>query len=276
MANNPFDPQYPDEVRGLAPGRGRLVGRRVLVIGGGQADHGGEDDVPGNGRAMSLLSGREGAHVVVADLNFDAAEETARRVRDEGTTATAIAGDATSDTDMQRMIADAEDIMGGIDGLVMNVGVDFGYYISGTTVDQWDQVFAINTRSHFLGVKYAMPKMGAGGSVVLMSSTSAFSAGGAVPAMSASKAALSTLALHAAKEHAVRQVRCNVIAPGLIDTPLGRSGGRKRADRASIEIPIGRFGSAWDVAYATVFLLSHEASYITGTTLLIDGGRMIK
>jgi len=157
----------------------------------------------------------------------------------------------------------------------MNVGIDAGHYLEGTSVEQWDRVFAVNARSHFLGVKYGLRRMEAGGSAVLISSTSAYTASGGVPAMSASKAALTSLAFHAAKENAARQVRCNVVAPGLIDTPLGRSGGRKRTDRANINIPIGRFGSAWDVAYATIFLLSNESAYVTGTTLLVDGGRMI-
>ncbi|MGW5521938.1 SDR family oxidoreductase [Gordonia sp. NPDC003950] len=89
----------------------------------------------------------------------------------------------------------------------------------------------MNVRSHFLGVKYALPLMESGSSAVLISSTSVFSASGAVPAMSASKAALTAFCNHAAMENASRGVRCNVGSPGLIDTPLGRSGGRERSRR---------------------------------------------
>jgi NAD(P)-dependent dehydrogenase (short-subunit alcohol dehydrogenase family) len=263
------------EARGEAPGRRRLAGRRVLVVGGGQQSFGQQDEPPGNGRAISILSGREGASVAVADLNLDSAEETARHVREEGAAAHAIAGDATDDNDMKTMIQKARDLLGGLDGLVMNVGIDAGHYLENTSVEQWDRVFAVNARSHFLGCKYGLPVIEPGGSVVLISSTSAYSASGAVPAMSASKAALSALCNHAAMENAARRVRCNIVAPGLIDTPLGRSGGRKRPDRAKIAVPIGRHGTAWDTAYAVNFLLSDEASYITGQTLIVDGGRLM-
>lgn len=269
--------QLPAEVRGVAPGRGRLLGRRVLVVGGGQASHGGpaDNDIPGNGRAISVLAGREGATVTVADLVPRSAQETVRRVRDEGVEAYAVSGDATDDAEVQRMIHESVDLMGGIDGLVMNVGIDGGHYLDGTSLEQWDRVFAVNARSHFLGCKYGVPLMKAGGSAVLISSTSAFSASGAVPAMSASKAALNALCNHAAMENASRGVRCNVVAPGLIDTPLGLSGGRKRANRDQITVPMGRHGTAWDTAYAVLFLLSQESAYMTGQTLVVDGGRLM-
>ncbi|MFF0815002.1 SDR family NAD(P)-dependent oxidoreductase [Rhodococcus sp. NPDC003318] len=264
----------PAEVRGQAPGRGRLHGRRILVVGGGQAAHG-DDDLPGNGRAISILAGREGAAVVVADRDLGSAEETARRVHAEGVQAYAVGGDATVEADVTRMVQEAHDLMGGLDGLVMNVGIDAGHHLENTSVEQWDHVFAVNARSHFLGVKHGLPLMGPGGSAVLVSSTSAFSASGAVPAMSASKASLNALCNHAAMENASRGVRCNVVAPGLIDTPLGRSGGRKRPDRNKISIPIGRHGTAWDTAYSVLFLLSDESAYVTGQTLVVDGGRLM-
>ena len=264
------------ESRGVAPGRGRLTGRRILVVGGGQAAHG-DDDIPGNGRAISILAGREGAAVAVADLSLDSAEDTALLVRKEGVEAVAIQADATDEDDVRRMLAEAATALGGLDGIVLNVGIDGGVRLAGTDVATWDRVFAVNARTHFLGVKHGMPLLPDGiGAVVLMSSTSAFSAAGEVPAMSASKASLTALSYHAAREHAARQVRCNVIAPGLIDTPLGRSGGRKREARGGIAIPMGRFGTAWDTAYLTVFLLSHESSYITGQTIVMDGGRLLR
>ncbi|GAA1540072.1 NAD(P)-dependent dehydrogenase (short-subunit alcohol dehydrogenase family) [Microbacterium ginsengiterrae] len=263
------------ESRGVAPGRGRLSGRKILVVGGGQAQHG-DDDVPGNGRAVSILAGREGAAVVVADLSLELAEETARLVRAEGVASYAVSGDATDESSVQRMLEEASSLMGGLDGIFMNVGIDGGVRLAGTDVDTWERVFAVNARSHFLAVKHGMSLLPDGlGSVVLMSSTSAFSAAGEVPAMSASKASLTALCLHAARENAPRQVRCNVVAPGLIDTPLGRSGGRKRAARSGIGIPMGRFGTAWETAYLVVFLLSNESAYITGQTIVMDGGRLI-
>lgn len=269
-------PWLTPEAQGIAPGRGRLSGRRILVVGGGQVAYSDEDDVPGNGRAISVLCGREGASVVVADVDLASAEETARLVRNEGVSAAAVAGDASDDADMQRMINVSKSSMGGIDGIVMNVGIDGGHKLSGTDVATWDRVFRINARTHFLGCKYGMPAMDKGGAMVLISSTSAYSASGEVPAMSASKASLNALCLHAAREHAERQVRCNIVAPGLIDTPLGRSGGRKRDARAKIPVPMQRFGTAWETAYSVVFLLSHESAYVTGQTLVVDGGRLVR
>ncbi|QAY59553.1 SDR family oxidoreductase [Microbacterium protaetiae] len=265
------------EARGVAPGRGRLEGRRILVVGGGQADHGGDDErMPGNGRAISVLAGREGARVVVADIARDSAEETAQRVRAEGADAFSVAGDATDESDVHRILDESVTALGGLDGIVMNVGIDGGHYLAGTSLEQWERVFAVNARTHFLGLKYGLPLLAEGGAAVLMSSTSAFSASGAVPAMSASKAALEGLRNHAAMENAARGVRCNIVAPGLIDTPLGLSGGRKRENRNNIAIPMGRRGTPWDVAYAVVWLLSGESSYVTGQTLIVDGGRLMR
>ena len=138
------------ESRGVAPGRGRLTGRRILVVGGGQAAHG-DDDIPGNGRAISILAGREGAAVAVADLSLDSAEDTALLVRKEGVEAVAIQADATDEDDVRRMLAEAATALGGLDGIVLNVGIDGGVRLAGTDVATWDRVFAVNARTHFLG-----------------------------------------------------------------------------------------------------------------------------
>lgn len=264
------------ETLGTAPGRGRLNGLRILVIGGGQADHGAEEELHGNGRAMSILFGREGAKVTVADLNLDSAEDTAKYVRKEGAEAFTVAGDATNEADVQRIVAQATELMGGLDGLVLNVGIDGGHKLAGTSVEVWDTVFAVNARSHFLACKAALPLMNPGGSVVLISSTSAYTSTGGVPAMSASKIALEGIRNHAANEYVGQGIRCNILAPGLIDTPLGRKGGRQRPERNQIKIPIGRYGTSWDTAYAATFLLSGESTYITGQTIVMDGGRMLR
>ncbi|GAA4046168.1 SDR family oxidoreductase [Arthrobacter methylotrophus] len=264
------------EARGTAPGRGRLKGLRILVIGGGQADYGAEEDLHGNGRAMSILFGREGAKVTVADLNQDSAEDTAKYVRKEGAEAFTVSGDASNEADVQRMVEQAKELMGGIDGLVLNVGIDGGHKLAGTSAETWDRVFAVNARSHFLACKAALPLMTPGGSLVLISSTSAYTSSGGVPAMSASKVALEGIRNHAASEYVEQGIRCNILAPGLIDTPLGRKGGRQRPERNQIKIPIGRYGTSWDTAYAAVFLLSGESTYITGQTIVMDGGRMLR
>lgn len=264
------------EARGTAPGRGRLEGLRILVVGGGQADYGAEEEVHGNGRAMSILFGREGATVTVADMNAASAEATAEYVRREGAEAFTVSGDATVETDVQRMVDQAREQMGGLDGLVLNVGTDGGHKLAGTTAETWDKVFAVNARTHFLACKAALPQMNPGGSIILISSTSAYTSTGGVPAMSASKAALEGLRNHVASESVEQGIRCNILAMGLIDSPLGRKGGRQRPERNQIKIPIGRYGTSWDTAYAATFLLSGESTYITGQTIVMDGGRMLR
>src|SRR5436189_748868 len=109
----------PDEATGTAAGRGRLAGRRVLVVGGGQEDHGLEDPPIGNGRAMSVLFGREGASVAVADLNPETAEATAELVRAEGAVAEVIAADAADEQASASMFESATTALGGLDGVVM-------------------------------------------------------------------------------------------------------------------------------------------------------------
>src|SRR4051812_13657793 len=139
------------EGRGEAPGRGRLDGRRILVVGAGQEEHGLEDPPIGNGRAMSVLFGREGAAVAVADLNAESAEATAELVRAEGATAEVIVADAAEERAAAEMFEAATKALGGLDGVVMNLGIGAGLGIGGTSVEEWDQVMAVNLRSHFLG-----------------------------------------------------------------------------------------------------------------------------
>lgn len=249
----------------------RLQGRRILVVGAGQEDHGIEDPPIGNGRAMSVLFGREGAAVAVADLNAESGEATAELVRAEGATAEVIAADAADEQAAEGMFKSAREALGGLDGVVMNLGIGAGLGIGGTSAEDWDRVMAVNLRSHFLGCKHGLAAMREeGGAIVLVGSIASREVM-PFPAYAASKAALESLCRQSAVEGAPT-VRTNLLIPGLIDTSLGRLASQLSPLRDQVRIPARRQGTAWEVANGALFLISDEASYVTGQSLVVDGG----
>lgn len=251
---------------------GALAGRRVLVVGAGTRPSPDPESPMGNGRAISIVAGRAGAVVTCADVDADAAAVTAALVEAEGSPAHVLVADVTDADACARLVLDAEAAMGGLDGLVCNVGIGAGMGLAGTTPEQWDSVFAVNVRSHFLLAAAALPRMPEGGSIVFISSIAGLTPGSRIPAYDASKSALTGLCRQVAAEGARRGVRANIVAPGLIDTPLGRWATGGRPSRAKAPVPLGRQGTAWEVAEPVVFLLSDKASYITSQLLAVDGG----
>jgi NAD(P)-dependent dehydrogenase (short-subunit alcohol dehydrogenase family) len=157
-------------------------------------------------------------------------------------------------------------------GLVLSVGIARGHNLASTSGEDWDLVMAVNLRGHFMVVREAMPVLAEDASIVFLSSTAGLRPGSRIPAYDASKAALVGLCRHVALEGAGLGIRANVVAPGLIDTPIGRLASAARPSREKTPIPMGRQGTAWEVAATIAFLLSDEAGYITGQTLVVDGG----
>src|SRR6516164_3814257 len=269
---NTFAVPLPAGAVGSAPGRGRLAGRRVLVVGAGTRPSPEPDPPIGNGRAISVLAAREGAAVACADRDAGAAEATAALVRREGQIAAVVVADVASPEACASVVVESAAALGGLDGLVLNVGIGLGRGVGGTSAAQWDQTFAVNTRAHFLVAAAALPVLEPGSAIVFISSAASLRAATGIPAYDASKAALLGLCRQVAREGMAQGIRANLVVPGLVDTPLGREASRLNPGRTARALPFGRQATAWEVAYAAVWLMSGEASYVNAHPLILDGG----
>ena len=247
---------------------GRLEGQTILVVGAGTRPSTDPEAPVGNGRAIAIAAASEGATVVCADRDEDAAAHTVELVTEAGGDARMVVGDVSDEGDCVRMVA----ATGGLTGVVCNAGIGLGGGLAHTSADDWDHTFAVNLRGPFLLARAAVPQLPEGGAIVFIGSIAGLKPGSRLPAYDASKAGLIGLCRHVALEGARHGIRANVIAPGLIDTPLGRAATEGRPSRGRTPVPLGRQGTAWEVAAAAVFLLSGDASYITGHTLTVDGG----
>jgi NAD(P)-dependent dehydrogenase (short-subunit alcohol dehydrogenase family) len=262
----------PAEATGATPGRGRLAARRILVVGAGTQPCDDADAPLGNGRAIAILCAREGAAVACADRDESAARQTLEQIEHERGRAVVLVADVADETACARVVTQAEQALGGLDGVVVNVGIGLGRGLESTDAQAWDRTFAVNLRAHFLIARAALPRLQTGAALVFVSSVASLKPGTGMPSYDASKAGLAGLCRHVAFEGARRGVRANLVVPGLIDTPLGRVASRGRPSRATTPVPLGRQGTAWEVAHATVFLLGAESSYVTGQQLVVDGG----
>ncbi len=269
----PYVRPHSPESLGEAPGRGRLTGRRILVVGGGQQVVDAGSDPVGNGRAMSILFAREGATVAVADRSREAGQATVDLILAEGGRAALIEADISREDDIVRMVSSAAEDLGGLDGLVLNVGIGVGGLgLGAVKADEWDMVLGVNLRGPMLCCREALPKMAEGSSIIFISSIAGLVAGSRLPAYDASKAALGGLMRHVALEGSRKGVRANVIAPGLVDTPLGRRATQGRPSRGTAPQFFGRQATGWEIAYAALFYMSDESVYVTGQILAVDSG----
>lgn len=261
------------ETLGQAKSYGRLAGRRIIVVGAGQRKIIDEDPPVGNGRAMSVLFAREGATVACIDVNKEAADNTVNQITAEGGKAFAYVADVSDVSAIAPAVERCAKQLGGLDGLALNVGISSGLSLPKMTAEAWDKDYAVNVRSHMLFAQKALEVMSPGGAIVLMSSMASQRAGGRNPAYESSKAAQIALGRAIARAGEDKGIRANVIAPGFMDTPMGRDASRRRSDRA-LTVPFGRQGTGWEAGYAALFLISNESSYVNAHTLFLDGGHM--
>ena len=256
---------------------GRLAGRVVLVIGGGaDGPPGPEETLPiGNGRAIAMQCAREGASVMVADLSLKSAEDTAKAIRDEGGTAAAVACDLMKSAQSLAAVEAAVAQFGALHGLVNNAALADMTDVLVTEEAEFQRILALNVQGYFLSMKHAIPHIAraGGGAVVNVSSLAARRTGpGSGVAYDTSKAALTGLTQNTAVASAAANVRVNNLLPGIINSTILRrmSAGHPGIDFAA-RIPMKRMGTPWEVAKVAAFLLSDDASYVTGVDLLVDG-----
>ena len=247
----------------------RLKGKVVLITGSGM----------GMGREASLLFAEEGARIVVADIDAKAAQQTVALVEKAGGQAVAVAGDVALEADVQRMVEDGVRRFGALHVLYNNAGVlwkDRDRSVLETDDKWWDRVMAINLKSVFWVTKHGIPhlKAAGGGSIIMMGSVSALAGfTRAQDAYTAAKGALISLTKSLAIQFAKDQIRCNVIHPGIVDTPL-QAPYLTDAIRKEFEtgIPLGRIAQPREIANVALFLASDESSFMTGAELVVDGG----
>lgn len=249
---------------------GRLAGKVAIVTGAGSVADG-----IGNGRATAILFAREGARVLLVGRSRERTQPTLEAIEAQGGEAAIFLADVTSGEDCAAMVASAAERWGRLDILHNNAGLSG--YGSVVEVDEahWDEVLRGNLTSTMLACKHAIPAMAdsGGGAIVNISSISAIRPRGLTP-YTAAKGALISLTSALAVDHAAQGIRANCIIVGPVYTPMvyARGMSEEVRDRRRRSSPLGIEGTAWDVAYAALYLASDEARYVTGVSIPVDGG----
>jgi NAD(P)-dependent dehydrogenase (short-subunit alcohol dehydrogenase family) len=256
----------------------RLKDKVAVIVGGGQS----KGETVGNGRATAIRFAREGAAVLVVDCNLDSADETVTAIHSDGGKASAVAADVTRETDCKAIATECLYRFGRIDVLHNNVGRSEGDAPT-TEIEEenWLALMNVNLKSAVFTCKHVLPIMRNQGAGVItnISSTSSVCSRQTL-AYKTAKAGINALTQNMAIENAAYGVRVNAILPGLMDTPMAieRRARERKVPRQTVrderdaQVPLGKMGTAWDVAAAAVFLASEEANYITGVLLAVDGG----
>ena len=258
----------------------RLKDKVAIVVGAGQTP----GDTIGNGRATAILFAREGARVLLVDNNFESVQETQRLIEAEGGTCSAVKADFTNQQDCESFVRAAKQTYGRVDVLHNNVGIGGANdEILSLPEESWDRIMTVNLKGMFLSCRSVLPIMREqkSGAIINISSIAAVCSTGIV-AYKTSKAGVNALTHQIALENAKYNIRANAIMPGLMNTPMAiegisRARGIPKEDlirTRDASVPLGgKMGTAWDVAYAALFLASDEAKFITGIILPVDGGQ---
>jgi NAD(P)-dependent dehydrogenase (short-subunit alcohol dehydrogenase family) len=252
-----------------------LAGKVAIVTGGGAAGEG-----IGNGRAAAILLARAGAKVLVVDQALARAERTAAMIAAEGGTAAAASFDVTKGAECAAMVAEALARFGRLDLLDNNVGIGSRGSVVEESEETWHHVMNVNVDSMFLASKHAIPAMirtAGGGAIVNVSSISALRPRG-LTTYTVSKGAVIALTRAMAVDHGRDNIRVNCVAPGPVYTPMVYERGMSPAARENRRLAsvLAVEGTGWDIGQAVRFLLSDHARYITGHTLVVDGGTTLR
>jgi NAD(P)-dependent dehydrogenase (short-subunit alcohol dehydrogenase family) len=262
----------------------RLEGKVGIVVGAGQSP----GESVGTGRAAAIVFAREGAKLLLVDRDIDSARETAATIAGEGGVAQCITGDWTRAADCQAFAAACVDAWGRIDFLQNNVGIgtDDGNPLQ-LSEQAFDRIMAVNLKGCLFSCQAVVPVMREqrAGSIVNISSIAALAAAVPLTAYRLSKMGINVLSHSLALDNAAHGVRVNTIMPGLLDTPMAIDAWAAklelpreqiRAQRDALVPLRAKMGSGWDVAYASLFLHSDEAGFITGAVLPVDGGQLTR
>jgi NAD(P)-dependent dehydrogenase (short-subunit alcohol dehydrogenase family) len=260
----------------------KLEGKVCIIVGAGQQP----GDTVGNGRATAERFAAEGATLLLVDIKTEWAQATLDAVLPFGGKASILQADITSEDECRKIAQTCVERYGRIDVLHNNVGSSTGdRRTTDLDVNVWDAIMGMNLKGMFMTCKHVLPVFIAqkSGCIINISSTSSLAARPTLT-YKTSKGAVNTMTQHLAMENAAFGVRANAILPGLIDTPMAieRRARERNVPREQVReernalVPLGRMGSAWDIANAAVFLASDDAQYITGVLLPVDGGLLVK
>lgn len=246
----------------------RLKDKIAVITGSGK----------GLGEAIALLFSREGAKIVVFDIDEPAGRETVEQIQEQGGEAIFVHGDVSNPDDAVRLINAAVDAYGRVDVLVNNAGIHVDRTVADTTEEEWDQILGVNLKGVFLCSKAAIPQMRRQGSgnIICISSISGLIGQLNQAAYNASKHGIIGLVRCMAYDHAQENIRANAICPGVMNTPLVASVPEEHIAPYRKTSLLERFAEPSEVANAALFLASDESSYVTGSAMVVDGGYTTK